>query len=60
MEDFDDLHLPGQPKHPEYAKRSERLSKFKTWHVYPPDVLSKAGFYYTGIRFSFEKENKEK
>ena len=43
------------PKHPEYTLESDRLSSFRTWGVQRPDILSKAGFYYTGIKYSSEK-----
>ena len=43
LEDFSD-----RPKHPKYTLESERLSTFRTWGVQPPEILCKAGFFYTG------------
>ena len=39
---------PDQPKHPKYTLESERLSTFKIWGFQTPEVLCKAGFFYTG------------
>ncbi len=39
------------PKHPEYAMESTRMASFHSWGSNMPqraDILSKAGFYYTG------------
>ena len=39
------------PKHPEFASESERMSTFRTWGVQSPEILCRAGFYYTGVRY---------
>ena len=41
--------IPDRPKHPKYTLESERLSTFRTWGVQPPEILCKAGFFYTGV-----------
>lgn len=42
-----------KPTHPEFSVLSARLQTFKTWPAYcpaRPDILSKCGFIYEGIR----------